>query len=137
MIKPRRLKSTRAWTCIIQILQKFELEPGLLKIKRTERVSNWIINIIIATGTGSPATTFKFLDLSLLIVLCSKRKITSVAAVIYRVLDQRRLFGHPQEKLGSTKYIASQIRQNVHWTASFCGLICIVPRTLWNLIHVS
>ena len=40
IIKLRRLKSTRAGTCIIQILQELELEPALLKIKRTERVSN-------------------------------------------------------------------------------------------------
>ena len=60
-----------------------------------------------------PATTFKSFDVSLLIVLCSK-KITNVASVVYRVLDQQRLFGHPREKLGSAKYIASKIRQNVH-----------------------
>ena len=38
--KLRRLKSTRAGPCIIQILQEIELEPALLKIKRTGKVSN-------------------------------------------------------------------------------------------------
>ena len=40
IIKLRRLKSTRAGACIIQILQELELEPALLKIKRTRKVSN-------------------------------------------------------------------------------------------------
>ena len=31
---------TRAGACIIQILQELELEPALLKIKRTGRASN-------------------------------------------------------------------------------------------------
>ena len=35
IIKLRRLKSTRAGACIIQILQELELKPALLKIKRT------------------------------------------------------------------------------------------------------
>ena len=40
IIKLRRLKSARAGACIIQILQELKLEPALLKIKRTGRVSN-------------------------------------------------------------------------------------------------
>ena len=40
IIKLQRLKSTRAGACIIQILQELELEPALLKIKRTGRASN-------------------------------------------------------------------------------------------------
>ena len=40
IIKLRRLKSARAGACILQILQELELEPALLKIKRTGRVSN-------------------------------------------------------------------------------------------------
>ena len=44
IIKLRRLKSTRAGACIIQILQELELEPALLKIKRTGEVSNLITN---------------------------------------------------------------------------------------------
>ena len=40
IIQLRRLRSTRAGACIIQILQELELEPALLKIKRTGRVSN-------------------------------------------------------------------------------------------------
>ena len=41
------LKSTRAGAFIIQILQELEQEPALLKIKRTGRVSNRIINTVI------------------------------------------------------------------------------------------
>ena len=33
-------KATRAGACIIQILQELELEPALLKVERTGRVSN-------------------------------------------------------------------------------------------------
>ena len=40
IIKLQRLKSTRAGACIIQILQELELEPALLKIKRTGKVSS-------------------------------------------------------------------------------------------------
>ena len=40
IIKLRCLKSTRAGACITQILGELELEPALLKIKRTETVSN-------------------------------------------------------------------------------------------------
>ena len=40
IIKLRRLKSTRAGACIVQILQELELEPALLKIKRTGKVSS-------------------------------------------------------------------------------------------------
>ena len=40
IIKLRRLKSRRVGACIIQILQEIELEPALLKIKRTGKVSN-------------------------------------------------------------------------------------------------
>ena len=40
IIKLRRFKSTRAGACIIQILQELELEPALLKIKRTGGLSN-------------------------------------------------------------------------------------------------
>ena len=40
IIKLRCLESTRAGACIIKILQELELEPALLKIKRTGRVSN-------------------------------------------------------------------------------------------------
>ena len=47
IIKLRRLKSTRAGACIIQILQELELEPALLKIKGTVKVSNRIINTVI------------------------------------------------------------------------------------------
>ena len=36
IIKLRRLKSTRAGACIIQILQELELEPAILKIKDWE-----------------------------------------------------------------------------------------------------
>ena len=46
IIKLRRLKSTRAGACKIQILQELKLEPALLRIKRTGRVSNWIINTV-------------------------------------------------------------------------------------------
>ena len=34
IIKLRRLRSTRAAACIIQILQELELEPALLKIDK-------------------------------------------------------------------------------------------------------
>ena len=47
IIKLRRLKSTKAGACIIQILQGLELEPALLKMKRTGTVSNRIINTVI------------------------------------------------------------------------------------------
>ena len=39
IIKLRRLKSTRAGACIIQILQELELESALRKIKRAGSVS--------------------------------------------------------------------------------------------------
>ena len=57
IIKLQRLKSTIAGACIIQLLQELELEPAFLKIKRTGRVSNWIINTVIVIGTGRLATS--------------------------------------------------------------------------------
>ena len=93
---------------------------------------SWILNLGIldlelgCPGTGRPATTFKFLDLSLLIVLCS-RKVTSVAAVVYRVLDQREVIWTPLRQIRFSQIYCLTDRTK-------CALKSII---LWSYVHCA
>ena len=92
--------------CMIQIPQ--ELEPVSLKIKGTGGVASWIIIDINAI----PATTFEFSEIWYL-----PKTITNVAAVVYRILDQRRLFWNTLRKIRNALLNFSFVCQNnLRWS---------------------
>ena len=73
-----------------------------------------------------PATTFKSFDLGLLIVLCSK-KITNVAAVVYRFLDQQEVIWTPSRKIRFIQVCCLKDQTK-------CALRSII---LWSYVHCA